>query len=293
MSMTSWSAQEEGRSFVVATKVEQCNGCGIKHVDRALLPTLTYCNIPNVAAQTDQNPSVLTYKSGESLRADSRKSNKGDVSISESNDNDNGNNSNGKDPFVFALHKKQMRKQKSAHKTSKRLFDRIAKESQKDQSWRASPPPMPTTPEKIEEAYLLKKLDWMVPSIHHCLGCYDRKCKFCPWVHQAYNLSKARENTAQHKLPSKDQNDNNFKQDWFMGIDNQLMIWHCLEWAEEEPTCARSFASMEYPLFARDIKDMEASTADPDIQLAQSWESPTIDSKATWDSQSHKHPRFA
>eukprot|EP00536_Pseudo-nitzschia_multiseries_P016850 jgi/Psemu1/48124/gm1.48124_g len=42
---------------------------------------------------------------------------------------------------------------------------------------------------------------------------------------------------------------------------------------------------MEFPIFARDTEDMEASTAGPDIQLAQSWESPIIiNSKATWDS---------
>eukprot|EP00536_Pseudo-nitzschia_multiseries_P016481 jgi/Psemu1/46348/gm1.46348_g len=63
---------------------------------------------------------------------------------------------------------------------------------------------------------------------------------------------------------------------WFMGIYMQLMTNHCPEWVGNEPTY------------------MEASAAGPDIQLAQSWESPiTINSKATWDSQSHKHPRFA
>eukprot|EP00536_Pseudo-nitzschia_multiseries_P019465 jgi/Psemu1/60830/gm1.60830_g len=74
----------------------------------------------------------------------------------------------------------------------------------------------------------------------------------------------------------------------------QLMTNHCPEWVDDEPTCATNFASMEFPIFARGTEDMEASAAGPDIQLAQSWESPsTINSKATWDSQSHKHPRLA
>eukprot|EP00536_Pseudo-nitzschia_multiseries_P007604 jgi/Psemu1/18326/gm1.18326_g len=51
---------------------------------------------------------------------------------------------------------------------------------------------------------------------------------------------------------------------------------------------------LEFPIFVRDTEDMEASASGPDIQLAQSWESPsTISSKATWDSQSHENPCFA
>eukprot|EP00536_Pseudo-nitzschia_multiseries_P010990 jgi/Psemu1/27558/gm1.27558_g len=119
----------------------------------------------------------------------------------------------------------------------------------------ANSPPSSPTPEKIEEADLLNTLDWLV-------------------------------------APYKD--DNHFKQDWFMGIYMQLMTNHCPEWVDNVPTCATNFASMEFPIFARDTEDMEASAAGPDIQLAQSWESPsTINSKATWDSQSQEHPRFA
>eukprot|EP00536_Pseudo-nitzschia_multiseries_P010109 jgi/Psemu1/25002/gm1.25002_g len=63
------------------------------------------------------------------------------------------------------------------------------------------------------------------------------------------------------------------------------MINHCPEWVDNEPTCATNFASMEFPIFAKDTEDMEASAAGSDIQLAQSWESPSaINSKATWDS---------
>eukprot|EP00536_Pseudo-nitzschia_multiseries_P018120 jgi/Psemu1/54206/gm1.54206_g len=96
------------------------------------------------------------------------------------------------------------------------------------------------------------------------------------------------------RLPPKYKDDNHFKQDWFMGIYMQLMTNHCPEWVDKEPTCATNFASMEIPIFSRDTEDMEASAAGPDIQLAQSWESPSdINSKATWDNQSHEHPRFA
>eukprot|EP00536_Pseudo-nitzschia_multiseries_P000727 jgi/Psemu1/1654/gm1.1654_g len=268
-----------------------------------------------------ETPGVFELpKSIEPSYADSKESNKGDVSVSESHDNDN--NSNGKDPFPFTLHKKQMRKQKCAHNSSKSLFDRIAtslldkhntrlkkghlcvkwhsvakarraqeKVKRIDSGYRwkievvrdptSSPPPMArTTPEKIKEAdTLLNILDWMVPPIHH----------------HSYNLSMTREYyIAQHKLPSKYQNDNHFIQDWFMGTYNQLMMTrHSPGWAKEEPMCARNFASTEYPLFPRDIEDMEASAAGPDIQLAQLWESPsTINNKTSWDSQSHENPQF-
>eukprot|EP00536_Pseudo-nitzschia_multiseries_P014969 jgi/Psemu1/40744/gm1.40744_g len=120
---------------------------------------------------------------------------------------------------------------------------------------------------KIENADLLNTLDWLVAP---------------------------GEFAAQHKLPPKYKDDNHFKQDWFMGIYMQLMTNHCPEWVDDKPTCATNFASMEFPIFARDTEDMETSAAGPDIELAQSWESPsTINSKATWDSQSHEHPRFA
>eukprot|EP00536_Pseudo-nitzschia_multiseries_P017859 jgi/Psemu1/52924/gm1.52924_g len=107
-------------------------------------------------------------------------------------------------------------------------------------------------------------------------------------------MSKEGEFTAQHKLPPKyKKDDNHFKQDWFMGIYMQLMTYHCPQWVDDEPTCAMHFASMELPIFARDTEDMEASAAGPDIKLAQSWESPcTINSKATWDSQSNEHPQL-
>eukprot|EP00536_Pseudo-nitzschia_multiseries_P017785 jgi/Psemu1/52549/gm1.52549_g len=122
-----------------------------------------------------------------------------------------------------------------------------------------NPPPSPPTPEKIGEADLLNTLDWLVAPLH-----------------------------------PKYKDDNHFKQDWFMGIYMQLMTNHCPEWVDNKPTCARNFASMKFPIFARDIEDTEASVAGPDIQLAQSWESPsTINSKATWDSESHEHTRFA
>eukprot|EP00536_Pseudo-nitzschia_multiseries_P009688 jgi/Psemu1/24005/gm1.24005_g len=102
-------------------------------------------------------------------------------------------------------------------------------------------------------------------------------------------MSKEGEFTAQHKLPPKYKDDNHFKQDWFMGIYMQRMMNHCPEWVADKPTCATNFASMEFPIFARDTEDMEASAVGLDIQLAQSWESPsTINTKATWDSQTKK-----
>eukprot|EP00536_Pseudo-nitzschia_multiseries_P010351 jgi/Psemu1/25643/gm1.25643_g len=58
--------------------------------------------------------------------------------------------------------------------------------------------------------------------------------------------------------------------------------------------CASNFASMEFPLFARDINGIKKSATSPSVALAQSWESPsTAQSKArTWDSKSHKNPCF-
>eukprot|EP00536_Pseudo-nitzschia_multiseries_P003410 jgi/Psemu1/7710/gm1.7710_g len=80
----------------------------------------------------------------------------------------------------------------------------------------------------IEEAYLSNTLDWLVAP-----------------------------------LPPKYKDDNNLKQDWFMGIYMQLMTNHCPEWVDNEPTCATSFVSMEFPIFAMDTEDMEASAPGP------------------------------
>eukprot|EP00536_Pseudo-nitzschia_multiseries_P016084 jgi/Psemu1/44856/gm1.44856_g len=96
-------------------------------------------------------------------------------------------------------------------------------------------------------------------------------------------MSKEGGFTAQHKLPPKYKNDNHFKQDWCVGIYTmQLMTNHCPEW-------------VEFPIFAtRDTKHMEASAAGSDIQLAQSWESPsTINSKATSCCNGNNRPRRA
>eukprot|EP00536_Pseudo-nitzschia_multiseries_P007182 jgi/Psemu1/17308/gm1.17308_g len=203
MSMTSRSAQEEGRrAFVEAAEQPE--------------PTTAP---PILLPKPIKTP---VFRSGESVSADRRESIKRDDSVSESNRDKDNNNSNGKDPFAFAFHKRRMRKQKCAHKASKRLFDGIAKSLVEKHNTRlkkghlwpnkridpgygwkiqvvrdatAFPPPMPTTPEKFDEADLLNILDWMVPPVHH-----------------SYNLSKAGEYTAQHKLPSKYQNDNHFKQ---------------------------------------------------------------------------------
>eukprot|EP00536_Pseudo-nitzschia_multiseries_P011110 jgi/Psemu1/27914/gm1.27914_g len=188
------------------------------------------------------------------------------------------------DPLAFVIQRKRERRKKLAMKATKQLFPSLSKgmvtrsnklnkghlclkwhsatKAQRAQhlvksmdpgyGWKievvrdptAKPPALPPTPEKIGEADLLNTLDWLVTP-----------------------------------LPPKYQNDNHFKQDWFMGIYMQLMTNHCPEW---------------FPIFARDTEDMEASVAGPDIQLAQSWESKsTINSKATWDSQSHKYLHFA
>eukprot|EP00536_Pseudo-nitzschia_multiseries_P013995 jgi/Psemu1/37178/gm1.37178_g len=119
--------------------------------------------------------------------------------------------------------------------------------------------PIPFIPKKIEEADLLNTLGWLVAPVHHCLGCYNTKCKFRLWIHRAYNMSKEREFTAQHKLPPKYKDDNCFKQDWFMGIYMQLLTNHCPEWVDVEPTCAMNFDFMGFPIVARDTEDMEAS----------------------------------
>eukprot|EP00536_Pseudo-nitzschia_multiseries_P013520 jgi/Psemu1/35416/gm1.35416_g len=93
--------------------------------------------------------------------------------------------------------------------------------------WKIQPP----TPPKIEEADLIKTLDWS--------GIF----------------------TVHHKLPPKYKDDNYFHQDWFLGICKQLISHHCPEWADEKPICAMSFAAtMEFPIFAGDIEDMEEPT---------------------------------
>eukprot|EP00536_Pseudo-nitzschia_multiseries_P001957 jgi/Psemu1/4601/gm1.4601_g len=131
----------------------------------------------------------------------------------------------------------------------------------------ANPLALSPSPEKIEEADLLNTLDWLVDPVHHCLGRYNTKCKFRLWIHRVYNMSKEGGFTAQHKLPPKYKNNNHFKQDCFMEIYMQLMTNHCPEWVDDKPTCATSFVSMEFPIFARDTEDMEKahvlSTAKP------------------------------
>eukprot|EP00536_Pseudo-nitzschia_multiseries_P006642 jgi/Psemu1/15798/gm1.15798_g len=122
--------------------------------------------------------------------------------------------------------------------------------------------------EEIEKADLLNTLDWLVAPVHHCLGYYNTKSKFRPWIHHAYNMSKEGEFTAQHTLPPKYKGDNHFNQDWCMGIYMQLVTNHCPEWVDDVPTCATNFASMAFPIFARDTEDMEASAAGPDTLIS-------------------------
>eukprot|EP00536_Pseudo-nitzschia_multiseries_P011328 jgi/Psemu1/28554/gm1.28554_g len=191
------------------------------------------------------------------------------------NDNNGNDARGGQDPLAFAIQRKRERIKKLPTKATKKLFPSLSKgmhlvkiidpgygwkiEVGRDST--AKPPALPPTPEKIEKADLLNTFDWLAAP-----------------------------------LPPKYKDDNHFKQDWFMGIYMyQLpMTNHCPEWVGDEPTCATNFASMEFPIFARDTEDMEASAAGPDIELAQTWENPsTINSKATWDSQSHEHPHFA
>eukprot|EP00536_Pseudo-nitzschia_multiseries_P011887 jgi/Psemu1/30408/gm1.30408_g len=168
------------------------------------------------------------------------------------NDNDNGKNNNnnndtrgGEDPL--AVHKEtvplptiqsMVKRSNKLNKGHVCLKWHSATKAQSAQELVKRINPGYPTPEKLGEADLLNTLDWLV----------------APY-----------------------QDDKHFKQDWFMGIYMQLMMNHCPEWVDGEPT-----------------KDMEASAAGPDIQLAQSWDNPsTINSKATWDSQSHEHPQFA
>eukprot|EP00536_Pseudo-nitzschia_multiseries_P014795 jgi/Psemu1/40168/gm1.40168_g len=217
------------------------------------------------------------------------------------------NTSNGKDPLAFAIRRKRERKKRHALKVTKKLFKSLSKhmadrsnklnnkghlclkwysaiKAQRVQHLVKQIDPEPPTPPKLEEADLMKTLDWMIAP-----------CKFWPWIHWAYGMSMQGEFTACHKRPSKyKDNDNFFQQDWFLGMYNQFMTRHCPEWVDEEPTCARNFAAaMEFPIFAGDIKKVEESALSPSVPLGQPWESPsTIDSKATWDRQSHENPCF-
>eukprot|EP00536_Pseudo-nitzschia_multiseries_P002133 jgi/Psemu1/4954/gm1.4954_g len=211
------------------------------------------------------------------------------------NDNNDDNARVTQDSLVFAIQRKREQRKKLATKAPKKLFPSLSKgmvrrsnklnkghlclkwhsvtKAQRAQhlvnpgyGWKievvrdptANPPALPPIPEKIEEADLLNTLNWLVTP-----------------------------------LPLKYKDNNHFKQDWFMVIYMHLMTNHCPKWIDNEPTCATNFAFMdEFPIFARDTEDTEASAVGPDIQLAQSWESPstsTINSKATWDSQSHNN----
>eukprot|EP00536_Pseudo-nitzschia_multiseries_P014907 jgi/Psemu1/40519/gm1.40519_g len=225
MSMTSLSAQEEGRAFVEAAEVSQL------HFLLALFFLMLQWKLPQTQQpDTSTNWNLVTQ-----------------------------------DPLAFAVQRKRERRKKLAMKAMKKLFPSLSKDMvtrsntlnkghlclkwhsatkvQRAQhrvksinpgyGWKievvrdptAKPPALSPTPEKIGEADLLNTLDWLVAP---------------------------------------------------------LMTNHCLQWVDDEPTCAMNFASMEFPIFARDTEDMEASAAGPDIQLAQSWESPsTINSKAT------------
>eukprot|EP00536_Pseudo-nitzschia_multiseries_P001328 jgi/Psemu1/3080/gm1.3080_g len=123
------------------------------------------------------------------------------------------------DPLAFAIQRKRERRKKLATKANKETGHLCLKWHSATKAQRAqhlievvSDPPanpltLPPTPEKIEEADLLNTLDWLVAPVHHCLGCYNTKCKFRPWIHRAYNMSKEGEFTAQHKLPPKDTED--------------------------------------------------------------------------------------
>eukprot|EP00536_Pseudo-nitzschia_multiseries_P007541 jgi/Psemu1/18167/gm1.18167_g len=179
-----------------------------------------------------------------------------------------------KEPLASASRRKRERKKKHALKATKKLFEHLSKhlmdrrnKLNNEHLWilMSILPPEPPTPPKLEEADLVKTLDWMIAPVEHCLGCYTTKCKFRPWL---------------TRLIYKD--DNFFQQYWFLGMyKNQLMTRHCPEWADKEPIVQGTLL-------------LWTSAAGPNIQLAQScWESPsTIGSKATWDSQSHENPRF-
>eukprot|EP00536_Pseudo-nitzschia_multiseries_P004280 jgi/Psemu1/9630/gm1.9630_g len=232
MSMTTLSAQEEGRAFVEAAEVTaQLHGTYFKYEDEDEVEREDiFQRSPNSSLGTNDNTEARTTAA--------------------------------QDPLAFVIQRKKL-----AMKATKKLFPSLSKgmvaRSNKLNKghlclkWHSATKAQRTQHlvkridpgyEKIEEADLLNTLDWLVAP---------------------------GEFAAQHKLPPKYKDDNHFKQDWFMGIYMQLMTNHCPEWVDNEPTCATNLASMEFPIFARDTKDMEASAAGPDIELAQSWESPT------------------
>eukprot|EP00536_Pseudo-nitzschia_multiseries_P001843 jgi/Psemu1/4250/gm1.4250_g len=178
------------------------------------------------------------------------------------------------DPLAFVIQRKRARRKKLATKATKKmlpsLFKVMVKRSNKLNKthiclkWHLT-----TKAQSVQE--LVKQIDpgydWKIeaardptanpppsPPTPEIIEEADL-LNILDWL--AYNISKERECKAQHKLPPNCKDNNHFKQDW-------------------------------------DTEDMEASAAGPDIQLAQSWKNPsTISSKATWDSQSHEHPRFA
>eukprot|EP00536_Pseudo-nitzschia_multiseries_P001992 jgi/Psemu1/4655/gm1.4655_g len=113
----------------------------------------------------------------------------------------------------------------------------------------ANQPPSPPAPEKIEGADLLNTLDWPTASDATTQSA-NFDCGFTGLQHvKRGGIHSMSQGSSQ-------------------GIYMQLMTNHCPEWVDDIPTCAINFALMEFPIFARDTKDMEASPAGPDIQLA-------------------------
>eukprot|EP00536_Pseudo-nitzschia_multiseries_P017213 jgi/Psemu1/49854/gm1.49854_g len=276
MSMTSLLAQEEGRTFVEAA--EAASNTATQHF---------YHPEPKQSMPSPKPVQTLVFRAAQ-LRGTYFKCEDEDERVTRvsqldafqhlpdfslgTSGNNNDNDARG-GPLAFVIRRKRERRKKPAMEATKKLFPSLSKgmvvrsnnlkkghiclKATKARSAQELVKQIDPGYEKIEEADLFNTLDWLVAPVHRCLGCYNTN--------------------------------------WFMGIYMQLMANHCPEWADVEPTCATNFAFMEFPIFARDTEDMdEVSAAGPDIQLAQSWESPsTINSKATWDSQSHEHLRFA
>eukprot|EP00536_Pseudo-nitzschia_multiseries_P004811 jgi/Psemu1/10931/gm1.10931_g len=207
----------------------------------ALLQTRT--GSINVAAKTYQNPGVPSIPAPSDLLQMLDTFQHLPDSCFGTNDNEK---RVAQDLSAFAIQRKRERRMKLAMKATTKLFPSLAKVMVKRSN-------------KLNKSHICLK--WHLATKDATTPSANFDCGF------------TRLTTC--LLSPKYKDDNHFKQDWFMGIYMQLMTNYCPEWADGEPTCVMNFASMEFPIFARDTEDMETSAASLDIQLAQSWKSPS------------------
>eukprot|EP00536_Pseudo-nitzschia_multiseries_P015343 jgi/Psemu1/42144/gm1.42144_g len=194
MPMKSLSAQEEGRAFVEAVEHHN-NGHCFEHSKPALLQTGTAAQLHGTYFKCEDEDERDTRVSQLDVFQHS------DSSFG-TNDNNDGNVRGRQDLLAFAIRRKRERRKKLATEATKKLFPSLSKgmETRSNKlnkgnfclNWHSATKAqraqhlgsnskttgITPAPEKIEETDLINTLDWLVIPVHHCLGCYNTKCKF-------------------------------------------------------------------------------------------------------------------